>query len=627
MQSAGNEEVYSGPKLFGRKTELAFLQSLVDESRVHVAFITGIPGTGASALLRKFRDTPREDTSSVVWIDCRTIEPTQAEFSRALAAAGFESGSNKRQVLCLDHYDHVLLIDSWLREEFMATEGGHTCLVLAIRQTPTFPWRSGDFNIKTLHLDVLDRADTLEMLADEGVEGSVADEIWRLTGGHPLALKLALSGAGLQTGAIQTTLHPTELVHELAVFFLRKVDSEFIREALEAASVVRRITLPMLSEMLGRSVTTVEFDELSRMPIVEKLSDGLSVHPTVHQAIAGWLRTSDPARFTAYRQAAWRILSKDAVNVSERDTWRYTADVIYLIDDPVIREAFFPSSSQAHSVAKVRSEDHETILKIAERHDGASGRELLEIWLRDLPESVRVIKDKNFVVQGFYCMYNPQHASQAMLEQDPIAATWMDGMPAALKGKPGAVLFLRRWLTREHGDGPCPGQAACWLDAKRTYLEGRPNLQRVYAAVVNVAAYGEALAKLGFQPCADVLTSDITRAYLDFGVGSVNAWFAQLVRQNLGLQNAINLVEDSRSLELDGRSISLTPHEYHLVEALQGVDGQTLSRNELLQRGWRGGGSVGSNVVDVAIRGLRKKLGKRSGMIETVRGAGYRWNC
>ncbi|MDF1836278.1 MAG: winged helix-turn-helix domain-containing protein [Planctomycetota bacterium] len=76
---------------------------------------------------------------------------------------------------------------------------------------------------------------------------------------------------------------------------------------------------------------------------------------------------------------------------------------------------------------------------------------------------------------------------------------------------------------------------------------------------------------------------------------------------------------------MDGRAISLTPHEYHLVEALQGENGHTLSRSELLERGWEGGGSVGSNVIDVAIQGLRKKLGKRSDMIETVRGAGCRW--
>lgn len=50
--------------------------------------------------------------------------------------------------------------------------------------------------------------------------------------------------------------------------------------------------------------------------------------------------------------------------------------------------------------------------------------------------------------------------------------------------------------------------------------------------------------------------------------------------------------------------------------------GQVLSRAQLLSMVWGMDFDPGSNVVDVYIRSLRKKIGAQK--VETVRGAGYR---
>jgi DNA-binding response OmpR family regulator len=46
----------------------------------------------------------------------------------------------------------------------------------------------------------------------------------------------------------------------------------------------------------------------------------------------------------------------------------------------------------------------------------------------------------------------------------------------------------------------------------------------------------------------------------------------------------------------------------------------------LIEALWRSDADIGSNVVEVYVRSLRRKLddGRRDGLIETVRGAGYR---
>jgi len=78
----------------------------------------------------------------------------------------------------------------------------------------------------------------------------------------------------------------------------------------------------------------------------------------------------------------------------------------------------------------------------------------------------------------------------------------------------------------------------------------------------------------------------------------------------------------TRRAQTDGREIDLSAREFALAEAFLRNPGQVLSREQLLSRVWGYDFDPGSNVVDVYVRYLRRKLGAAS--IETVRGMGYR---
>jgi two-component system OmpR family response regulator len=75
-----------------------------------------------------------------------------------------------------------------------------------------------------------------------------------------------------------------------------------------------------------------------------------------------------------------------------------------------------------------------------------------------------------------------------------------------------------------------------------------------------------------------------------------------------------------------GCEVRLTQRERDLLEVLMRQPGRTLSRAELLDGAWEGGGARRSNVVDVYVRYLRRKLDHPFGVrtIETVPGVGYR---
>ena len=96
-----------------------------------------------------------------------------------------------------------------------------------------------------------------------------------------------------------------------------------------------------------------------------------------------------------------------------------------------------------------------------------------------------------------------------------------------------------------------------------------------------------------------------------------------------GGQDATQLSYGDLSLDLrtrhatvDGREVELSAREFSLAETFLSHPGQVLSREQLLDRVWGYDFDPGSNVVDVYVRYLRRKLGAER--IVTVRGMGYR---
>lgn len=80
-----------------------------------------------------------------------------------------------------------------------------------------------------------------------------------------------------------------------------------------------------------------------------------------------------------------------------------------------------------------------------------------------------------------------------------------------------------------------------------------------------------------------------------------------------------------RTVEVDGLRVEVSPREFELLHALVEAGGRTLSRAELLDRVWGIGFDPETNVVDVLVARLRRKLGPRGrDVVETVVGKGYR---
>ncbi|MCK8495785.1 MULTISPECIES: response regulator transcription factor [Spirosoma] len=82
----------------------------------------------------------------------------------------------------------------------------------------------------------------------------------------------------------------------------------------------------------------------------------------------------------------------------------------------------------------------------------------------------------------------------------------------------------------------------------------------------------------------------------------------------------------SRQVSRGGKSITLTPREYQLLEQLMRQAGRVLSKAQLTEKVWESDFDRGSNVVEVHVHQLRKKIdrGFATPLLETVVGVGYR---
>lgn len=104
----------------------------------------------------------------------------------------------------------------------------------------------------------------------------------------------------------------------------------------------------------------------------------------------------------------------------------------------------------------------------------------------------------------------------------------------------------------------------------------------------------------------------------------------RLRKKNQGVAKEENILK-AGNVELDLRTrkarvaneiIDLPAREFTLAETFLRHPGQVMSREQLLDRVWGYDYNPGSNIVDVYVGYLRKKLGNN--LIETVRGMGYR---
>jgi DNA-binding winged helix-turn-helix (wHTH) protein len=622
--------------VLGREREMDRIFRHFDSDGAVVTFVHGIGGIGKSSVLAAVAARLADRGARVARLDGRTIEPTPrgllAALGEALGARGpfgdveaiaREIDSDPRATaIVIDEYDRIRLLDAWLRHEVLPAQPERTRWLFAGRFAPHAAWLTTpgwSDAVLSLRLDSLDDASCRALLARRGIADESMAPIIGLARGSPLALELA---ARYTTAPELGVLGESAILDALARRCVEDL-SPALREAIDALSVVRCATKPLLDAMLGRPCDDALLGDLADISFVERAEEGLVLHDSVRHAVISRLRALDPDRHRALRLAALAHLegaSKGAAPTGP-NAWRLTADLLFIVEHPEIREAFFPSHETTISIDSALPADRDLVFAIAERHEPPEVVRAFEIWWDHGRAFFDVARDVTGSVLGFAILAASSAIPHAIVEGDALVRAWMTDLETG-PGRERGALFHRRALSADHGEEPCDARGALWLAAKRAYV-ARPGQWALYAGTRQQSSTLRLVQKFGFRESAIGAGDDAT-LLLEFGASGIWSWLRGIAREDVvPAAGGWRVVESSRGLLVDGVSIALSPLEYGVVVELVTAHGAVVTRDELLDRVWKQR-HTGSNVVDALVRLLRKKLGPHAGDIETVKGHGFR---
>ena len=557
--------------LVGREREL----SLLRDDPAPITWVHGIAGSGKTALLRAFAD------ERATWIDCRTVEPTEHGFRAAL-------GDREPEVLIVDGFHSLGLLDSWMRTTFLPA---------AARR----------------------RADRHRL--PRGADGRLGDRL-RAAAAHARARPAGArrgrgAAAPLRGGRQPQPLRPRppavaraaagapalpSVVDTLAQLYLEGLDAD-TRRALEAASVTRRVTLSLLGALLPGDVPHEAFERLRALPFVELGADGLVVQDTVRETAAALLRAGDPAAHRRLQVTAWHHLRAEMRDAPPDRLWRYTADMLYLVENPAVRAIYFPTTPLVHAYEAARPEDWDGIAAILRAHEPPEALAVIRRYWEHIPSRFLVARDADGTVRGYYFTFVPRDVSPRVLDADPVASAWRDHLRRNPLPHGQIPLFIRHWGTLAGGMATVAGEPSICLDIKRTYLELRPALARVYLGVPADSTGAEELRPARLRPRSRATTpaSAGSRSAgwpADFGPGSVDGWLADLGARELHLDAGDPLA-----------GLDLTRLERGVLGHLRANEGRTIARAELFREVWGTDHMGDGNALEAVVSTLRRKLG------------------
>lgn len=646
LPSRGKAEPAPPPTCVGRAALLDELAQWLAGEHAMAWWLHGIGGIGKTLLARAFASQARTRHHAVAWIDGDLVEPTPRGICAALAEALDIEGATPEQLseavamrppgtlIVFDTFERCRQIDTWVRRSLLPVLPRTARLLVVSRDAPVPQWALADpphVLHRSVELAPLEAPDARRLLLLMGAEPGTVEPALRLAQGHPLALRLA---ARLGHGALMRA-HDAQavqpVIEALVRLFHAEVSDPQLRQALHRVAVVRRVTVSLLRALVPGCDPHALIDALAALPMCALAADGLSLHDAARTALAAHFKALDPAGYRDARRVAWKALQAESQSADRAELWRYTADLLYLVEAPSVRDVFFPRGSEVIAVEPARRADEASVMGIAARHAGSEEAALLRRWWQALPDSFRVTRDAQDGVSGYLCAARWAELPAGLVEGDPLCRAWRQHLADDPVEAGEEVLILRSKLCADAVEQHSPTDAALTMDLKRAYVELRPRLRRLYCQMADESSYADFFRQAGFRalPECTVMIGGRERLsmMLDFGPGSVDGWLSQLVALSVVSEPgpAVQLDTAARELRVDGQRVGLTALEFELMRHLVSHAGEAVKRGDLLDEVWGPRYEGGSNVVDVAIRSLRRKLGVRAHCIETVPRFGYRF--
>jgi hypothetical protein len=352
--------------LAGRDAELRLLRQVTAPGGPVVVYVHGPAGIGKTALISALDTCLEDERVRRLHIAAGAVEPTPTAI---LTAFGGVLGQEIRTVaelaavlgsiedvtvVMIDDVDTWRLAASWLRVDLLPALPESTRFVLAGAVPPPPAWSTeyGRYFLD-IKLGALPRMESDAAVAAADLSAETAERIWQLSGGHPLGLRMAIHAA--RAGSLGTTRDAGKLANAI----LQAIGDSDLRRAVEACAIVRRANRSLVSAILEveQPIPLSLLEAVEALPFATRDAEGIYIAEPVRRALVDWMSGVEAERYQLWRKTAadWIVSRLRAAGRSGR--WRYMADLLHLLEQPALRNAFFPPEQEAPPVEPARADD------------------------------------------------------------------------------------------------------------------------------------------------------------------------------------------------------------------------------------------------------------------------------
>jgi hypothetical protein len=435
----------------GRARELAaFSDALAGRSPRRLFLVHGVGGIGKSTLLGRFRADAARAGRPAVLIDGREVDPSPDGIRTALAHAlpdpSLPLDALRGLALLVDHYEQLPAVDAWLRRELLRELPDDAVAVLAGRNAPDPAWRRlpGWSELgTTVRLDGLTEAESGELLLRAGVPRERRAGLVALSRGHPLALAL-LAEAAADGPLPEALADAPDLVSALLECVVSQVPDEVHATGLATCTVAWSTTEDLLGDTVGDAAPQV-WDWLARQPFVARGPHGLVLHDLARDVLTAELERRSPERQRRLHRIVHDRVVAEIRSAVGPDRQHPAQQLLFLHRHSPLTGALGTLRSRGSAaVVPGTPEDHAATISMIERSLGPDSAALARGWLREVPESLQVVRQSDALSAFALSLLLP--TGSPLEHGDPVVRAALGHAERTAPARPDEQVHVMRFM-------------------------------------------------------------------------------------------------------------------------------------------------------------------------------------
>src|SRR3954453_7005484 len=494
-------------RFVGRDDELSrFGEALDGRSPRRVFLVHGVGGIGKSTLLGEFRARAEAAGRPAVLLGCGELAPSpdavRAALARAAAVPPTGLGEVPGLIVLLDHYENLTAVDPGVRGELLPGLPADAIAVLAAREAPAPAWQRlpGWRELgAVLRLDRWSDAESGGFLSRSGVPADARARLVELSRGHPLALAL-LADAAAAGDLPRELAEAPDLVSALLEGVVPAAPGEAYTTGLATCTVAWATTEDLLAETVGDAAPAV-WDWLARQPYVTCGPRGLVLHDLARDVLTAELERRSPDRQRRLHRIVHDRVVAEIRAATGPDRQHAAEQLLYLHRHSPLTSTFWTlRSSGSTAVVPAGPADRSAVLAMIERFHGRTHADLAGDWLREMPQSLQVVRQQGTVSAFALGLLLPSGSS--LETQDPVVRAVLGHVARTSPARPGEQIHVTRFMGGAHENERDPyAVLVSSVTALTTWLSRR--LAWSFAAPTDPEFWGPFFEYLAFLPVGE----------------------------------------------------------------------------------------------------------------------------